>query len=339
MQRLLRSAIRAAMSSDWLVNAASRKRSQGIDAALDRQVAAALEYQRVRGLTNLAALDPVAARVFAETNVGAAELDPAPMAEVIDITCRATGEAAGRIPVRLFVPHGAGPNWIVWFHGGGGVIGSIAGAEPVTRYLAARTRCTVASVGYRLAPEDPHPAAIDDACAAWEALVQRVPAGGRVAVGGDSFGGFLSIHVDRFARESSVRPSDLQILVYPVVDLTMSSASIDRYAEGYLLTREMMSYFHGHYVGSQDPRGPSPMFWDDGALAGASPAIVVTAGYDPLVDEGNAWAQRLQAAGTPVMHHCYASLVHGFLSLAGVVRAAHAAIDEVCEEIVQILGE
>jgi acetyl esterase len=335
-QTLFRTAIRAAMGSEWVVRTASRGRSQGLDASLDRQVAAALEYQRIRGLTQMTSLDPVAARAFAESNVGVAELDPAPMAEIIDITCRTT-ESAGRIPVRLYVPRDAGPNWIVWFHGGGGVIGSIDAADPVTRYLAAHTRCTVASVGYRLGPEDPHPAAIEDACAAWEALVARIPEGGNVAVGGDSFGGFLSVHVDRHARDAGLRTPDLQVLFYPMVDLTMSSASIDRYADGYLLTREMMQYFHGHYLEKHsDQRAGSPWFWDD--VTGAAPAIVVTAGFDPLVDEGNAWADRLRAAGTDVRHHCHAGLVHGFLSLAGIVRAAQAALDEVCAEIVEILG-
>lgn len=327
------------MSRDWIVRTMARGRSTGVDASLDPQIAAALEYQRLRGLTNMTSLDPVAARAFAESNMGTAELDLEPMAEILDLTVRTTGEAAGRIPVRVFVPRDVGRDWIIWFHGGGGVIGSIEAAEPVTRYLAAHTRCTVASVGYRLAPEDPHPAGIDDACAAWETLVERVPAGGKVAVGGDSFGGFLSIHVDRFARESGHRPPDLQVLIYPLTDLTMSSPSIERHADGYLLTREMMHYFHRHYIGTQDQRGPSPMFWDDAALAGAAPAIVVTAGYDPIVDEGNAWAQRLQTLGTPVIHHCHASLVHGFLSLAGVVRAARAAFDETCEEIVQLLAQ
>ncbi len=290
----------------------------------------------MRGLTGMTSLDPVAARQFAEANVGAAELDPEPMAEIIDITCRTT-ESAGRIPVRLYVPRDAGQNWIVWFHGGGGVIGSIDASDPVTRYIAAHTRCTVASVGYRLGPEDPHPAGIEDACAAWDALMERVPAGGSVAVGGDSFGGFLSVHVDHHARQTGVRPPDLQVLIYPMLDLTMSSSSIERYADGYLLTREMMQYFHGHYLAKgSDQRAGSPWFWED--VTGAAPAIVVTAGFDPLVDEGNAWAERLRMAGTEVRHHCHAGLVHGFLSLAGIVRSARGALDEVCEEIVEMLG-
>lgn len=322
------------MAQPWLVRAASKGRSQGNDAGLDRQVAAALEYQRLMKLPNVDTMTPAEARAFAESNLDAAELDPEPMAEVIDTT---VGEH--RTPVRIFVPHDATDNWLVWLHGGGGVIGSIAGAEKVTRYLAAHTGCTVASVGYRLGPEDKQPAGIDDACAAWEALVERVPEGGKIAVGGDSFGGFLAVHVDGFARQTpGMRRPDLQVLVYPLLDQTLTSPSIDRYADGYLLTKAMMHYFRGHYLNDgDDPKEMSPWFWTD--LSGSAPAIVVTAGFDPLVDEGNGWADRLREAGVDVRLHCHASLVHGFLSLGGIVRAARAATDQICEEIVEMLAE
>lgn len=323
------------MKSAWFVRLASRGRSQGLDVALDRQVAAALEYQRVARLPPLESMDPVAARAYAEANLEATELDPEPMAEVIDTTL-----THDRIPVRIFVPSDAGKNWLVWYHGGGGVIGSIDGTERVTRYLAEHTKCTVACVGYRLGPEDKHPAAIDDACAAWEALIERMPAGGKAAVGGDSFGGFLSAHVERDARTRRIRRPDLQVLVYPLLDMTLASPSIDRYAEGYLLTKAMMTYFRDHYLNNaQEQETGSPWFWPDEDLEGAAPAIVVTAGFDPLVDEGNEWAGRLAEAGVTVRHHCHDSLVHGFLALAGVVRAARSAIDQTCVEIVELLAE
>src|SRR5205814_4580878 len=114
------------------------------------------------------------------------------MAEVVDTT---VSGHRGTIPVRIYVPYGAGPHWIVYLHGGGGVIGSIRGSEPVTRRLAAQTGCTVASVDYRLGPEHRHPAAIDDACAAWNAIAARACRSARIAVAGDSFGGFLAAHV------------------------------------------------------------------------------------------------------------------------------------------------
>jgi acetyl esterase len=322
------------MKSDWFVRLASRRRSEGPDAGLDRQVAAALEYQRIARLAPLESLEPVAARKHAEANLEVTELAPEPMAEVIDTTL-----THDRIPVRIFVPHDAGKNWLVWFHGGGGVIGSIDGSERVTRYIAEHTKCTVASVGYRLGPEDKHPMAIEDACAAWEALVARVQPGARVAVGGDSFGGFLAVHVDRDARQRGVRQPDLQVLVYPLLDMTLTSPSIDRYAEGYLLTKAIMQYFRDHYLNNaQEQETASPWFWPEDALTGAAPAIVVTAGYDPLVDEGNEWAGRLAEADVTVRHHCHDSLVHGFLSLAGIVQAARSATDQICVEIVELLA-
>jgi acetyl esterase len=331
---ITRAAIRAAMKNDWIVRFASRGRSRGPDAALDRQVAAALEYQRLARLPPLDSMDPVAARSYAERNLAASELDPEPMAEVVDTTL-----THDRIPVRIFVPHHAGKHWLVWYHGGGGVIGSIEGSERVARYLAEHTKCTVASVGYRLGPEDKHPAAIDDACAAYEALLSRVPSGGKIAVGGDSFGGFLSAHVDRDARRRGIRRPDLQVLVYPLLDLTLTAPSVDRYADGYLLTKAIMLYFRDHYLNNADEQETgSPWFWPEQDLAGSSPALVVTAGFDPLVDEGNEWAGRLAEAGVTVRHHCHDSLVHGFLSLAGIVRAARSAVDQICVDVVELLA-
>ena len=128
------------------------------------------------------------------------------------------------------------------------------------------------------------------------------------------------------------------MLIYPIVDLTLAtSPSIDRHAHGYLLTRSMVHWFRNHYLHpDHDRRQPSPWFWTD--LSGSAPAIVVTAGYDPLVDEGNAYADRLVAAGVPVRHRPHPSLIHGFLSLGGAVRAARAATDQICADIVEHLA-
>ncbi len=310
----------------------ARGRQNGVDAELDPQVAAVLELNRLLRLPSLDSMDPPRARRFAEDGLSPLDVAPAPMANVIDTTVPG---ASAPIPVRIYVPDDAGPDWIIYLHGGGGVIGSIRSSDPVTRLLAAQTRCTVASVGYRLGPEDPHPAAIEDACAAWDAIVLRIPKGGKAVVAGDSFGGFLSAHVDRHALTGARRP-DLQVLIYPVVDWTMSFPSIDRHAQGYLLTRSMIDWFRDHYLGDQDRRALSPWFWTD--LRGSAPAIVTTAGYDPLVDEGDAYAARLAAAGVPVRHRPHPSLIHGFLSLGGAVRAARAATDQICSDIVELLA-
>src|SRR5262249_35172299 len=154
------------------------------------------------------------------------------------------------------------------------------------------------------------------------------------AVAGDSFGGFLSAQVDHVVRDvGAVRPPDLQVLIYPMVDLTMSQPSIERYADGYLLTRALVRWFRSNYMGPDaDRRAASPLYW--ASVTGAARAVVVTAGYDPLVDEGDSYVAKLRAAGVTVTHRRHASLVHGFLSLAGGVRAARAATDELCADVV-----
>jgi acetyl esterase len=312
--RLLRSAARMALARP-LARAIGARRRRGHGAALDPQIAAVLELQRLLRLPPLESMEPPRARAFAEAGLSPLDVAHVPMAEVVDITAK-------RIPIRIYRPHDAGPHWMVYFHGGGGVIGSIRASDPIVRLLAAQTGCTVASVEYRLGPEDKHPAAIDDACAAYAAIAARLPPGARIAVAGDSFGGYLSAHVDRLAA----RRPDLQVLIYPLVDMTLTKPSIERHADGFLLTRSLMYWFRGHYLNADDDRRAiSPLYWDD--LRRAAPAIVVTAGYDPLVDEGDAYAGRLRDAGVPVIHHRHDGLVHGFISLAGAVRAARAAVD------------
>lgn len=328
--RLLRGVARAALAEPLARLLGGRRRRLGVDRELDPQIAAVLELQRLLRLPALESMEPAAARRFAEAGLAPLDLEPIAMARIIDAVV--PGHRCS-IPVRIFVPRGAGPHWIVYLHGGGGVIGSIGGAEPVTRLLAARTGCTVASIGYRLGPEHRHPAAIDDACAAWNAIASRAGRRARLAVAGDSFGGFLSAHVER----AVIRQPDLQVLLYPIVDLTLTSPSIDRHADGYLLTRSMIRWFRGHYLHPDDDhRAISPQYWTD--LRGAAPAVVATAGYDPLVDEGDAYAARLREAGVAVRHRRYPSLVHGFVGLAGAVRAARAALEEVCADVRELIA-
>lgn len=329
---MFRGASRAILGTP-LVHVLARSRQRGADRDLDRQIAAVLAGQRLLRLPSIESMEPPRARAFAEQGLAPLEVAPVAMAEVTDTTVAGRG---GPIPVRIFVPHGAGPHWIVYLHGGGGVIGSIRSAEPVTRLIAAQTRCVVASVEYRLGPEHRHPAAIEDACAAWEALVARVP-DGRIAVAGDSFGGYLSAHVDHHTIATGGRRPDLQVLIYPAADMTQSMPSIDRLADGYLLTRSLIRWFRGNYLNpGDDRRAVSPMFWPD--HRGSAPALIATASYDPLVDEGDRYADILRLAGTEVRHRRYRSLIHGFLSLAGGVAAARAAIDELCADIREMLG-
>ncbi|MDB4931111.1 MAG: alpha/beta hydrolase [Myxococcaceae bacterium] len=220
---------------------------------------------------------------------------------------------------------------LVYIHGGGFVIGSLASHEPVCRALAHEVGCVVASVEYRLAPESPFPAAADDVTAAFRWVVANATRLGldpsRVAVGGDSAGGNLSAVVALDTREDRYPPR-LQALIYPAVDQTMSFPSLTIMASGFLLDTATIRWFRGHYAPrSADWTNPraSPWFAD---VKGVAPALVQTAGFDPLRDEGEAYATKLLAAGVDVTAKRYPGLVHGYLNMAGSVDAAREPWDD-----------
>lgn len=238
------------------------------------------------------------------------------------------------IPVRLYVPAGDRPLPVtLYFHGGGFVIGNLDSHDNVCRILANRTPTLVVSVDYRLAPEHPFPAAPIDAydalqwVAAHAAELGGDPA--RIAVAGDSAGGNLATVAALMARNRKGHRPVFQLLVYPVTDATHSQPSYEAYGEGYFLTKEGMQWFLRHYVpAGQDKRHPylSPLFEKD--LSGLPPAHILLAEYDPLRDEGTAYAQRLEAAGVPATVSCYAGMLHGFFSLVGLFDDAGRALDE-----------
>jgi acetyl esterase/lipase len=266
----------------------------------------------------------------------------AAMASVVDRTIPGPG---GDLPVRIYVPTtDPGPRpGLVYFHGGGWVIGDLDTHDSTCRWLAEGSGATVVSVDYRLAPEHRFPAAADDALAAlrWVAdhgaEIDVDPA--RLAVGGDSAGGNLAAVV---AREACAAGLELrfQLLVYPVCDGTMARPSMDENAEGYFLTRESMAWFWGHYMGDHDWTDPraSPLHAPDAALAGLAPALVVTAEYDPLRDEGEAYAARLAAAGVEVTATRYDGVIHGFFSMSDWVPEGRAALDQAGAALRAALG-
>ena len=337
LKRIERAAARALLSTPAPVLRALAGGSVTRDGlVLDPQIAAMLSIAHRLGAPEPQDLPVDRARAYASRMLGVFEPAPRPMAQVID--AHAPGPD-GPVPVRIYRPHGASPALIVYFHGGGGVIGSVDDLDPFVRLLADETRCVVASVEYRLAPEAPHPAAIDDALAAWRWARDAAPRLGadpaRLALAGDSMGGFLAATVERRDR-TAPRPAALA-LIYPLVDLTMSMPSIDTFAEGFLLTRAMIRWFLGHYCPDVSVRrAVSPLFTGD--VHGVPPTIVVTAGFDPLRDEGRAWAARLADAGARVTSREHASLVHGFVSLTGAVDAAHDAVLELCADLRDALG-
>ena len=243
---------------------------------------------------------------------------------------------AAPIPVRVYSPGGGDAPVLVYFHGGGWVLGSVATAHGVCSTLARGSGCVVVSVDYRLAPEHPFPAALDDAWAAVEwAAANAAEVGGRpgaLAVGGDSSGGNLAAVVALRARDAGL-PLAGQLLVYPVLDADFEASSYRAYAEGFGLTRAGMEWFFDQYVPDGDRFRPeiSPLRCSD--LAGVATALVITAEYDVLRDEGEAYAQRLSAAGVPVQLSRYGGMIHGFFRLPGVIDRGHDALDEAATAI------
>jgi acetyl esterase/lipase len=234
--------------------------------------------------------------------------------------------AAGRsIPARVYRPRSAGPDEaplaaIVYFHGGGFVTGSVDIFDDLTRTLANATSSIVVSVDYRLAPAHPYPAAVDDAYAALEWVAENAGTLGadpaRVSVGGDSAGGNLAAVVSLRARDGGGPPIAAQLLYYPKTDLAGEYDSDRTFAEGYALSRQGVSAFQRAYAGHVgDLRDPflSPMH--AASHAGLPPALVVTAGFDPLTDSAKAYADRLRNAGVRVVHVHYPTVFHGFMSI------------------------
>jgi acetyl esterase len=227
---------------------------------------------------------------------------------------------------------------LVFFHGGGWTIGDLDTHDVVCRQLALGARCAVFSVDYRLAPEHPFPAAVEDCFSATRFVFDHAEKikidPNRIAVGGDSAGGNLAAVVALMARDKGGPPLVYQLLIYPATDQRCELPSHERNGQGYLLTKEGIRFFRDGYLPDEKDRTD----WRASPLLAAShahlpPALVLTAGYDPLVDEGRAYAERLAKAGVAVSYREYSDMVHGFVLFGGVVDAANAAVAECCERL------
>lgn len=244
--------------------------------------------------------------------------------------------AEGEIAARAYRPpdqDGDAP-LIVFAHFGGGVIGGLDTCETFCARLAATSRSPVLSVDYRLAPEHRFPAGLEDVGAAFRwaranAECFGAPPG-RAAIGGDSMGGGFAAALCQQLKAGGEPQPDLQLLIYPAVDLASEAPSMTTYADAWPLTRDTMTWFIGHYLGPGDsPEDPrlSPLRAVD--LAGLAPAVIATAGFDPLLDQGEAYARRLREAGVRVTYRRYDTLAHAFTAFTGVVPAADAACREI----------
>jgi acetyl esterase len=304
--------------------------------ALHPQCKAFLDQLAAMGGKQLYEMSPMEARA-----TGAALIDlGVPLQEVARIENRTVPGPVQPIPVRIYrpVPSGTLPA-LVYFHGGGWVIGSLDSHDRECRALANQSGCVVISVDYRLAPEHPYPAAVDDAYAATRYIADHSAEFGidsqRMGVGGDSSGGNLAAVVTLMAREKETPKLAFQLLVYPAVDLTdKHRPSVIEFAEGYFLTRFLMDYFEGLYVPqSQDRRTPyvSPLYASD--LRGLPPAMVMTAECDILRDQGELYAQKLREAGVPVTAKRYAGMIHPFFSFGGIIDGGRDAVSEAASAV------
>jgi acetyl esterase len=251
------------------------------------------------------------------------------VAEVEDRTIHANG---ADIPVRIYRPDNSREPKpvLVWYHGGGWVIGSLDGADFGCRIMTNASGCVVISVDYRLAPEHKFPVAADDCYAVTKWVADNAAElnidGSRIAVGGDSAGGNLAAVVALMARDGGGPDIKYQALIYPVTDFSFGTKSYTDNADGYLLTKDSMVWFWGHYLSNEGDGGSfkaSPLRAAD--LSGLPPAIVITAEFDPLRDEGEAYAERLRRADVTVEAKRYDGQIHGFFANPGIDDGQDAA--------------
>jgi acetyl esterase len=300
--------------------------------SLDPEVRAVLELAIKAGRPPYHQLSPKEARQqFRETRPAGTPAPPA-IGLVKDL---AAAGPLGSIPLRLYRPVEAAASTclpvLVYFHGGGWVIGDLDTHDVLCRQLAAESGASVVSVDYHLAPEHKFPAAVDDAWAATRWVVAHASElnvdAERLAVGGDSAGGNLAAVVALLARDHGGPPIRLQALLYPVTDSNTETASYRDLADGFLLTRESMKWFFNHYLKTEADgadwrvaplRAPS--------LAGVAPALIVTAGFDPLRDEGEAYARRLREAGVRVDAVCFGGMIHGFAPMGRLIQTGNRAV-------------
>ena len=262
------------------------------------------------------------------------------LGRVTDLTVRGS---AGQLGARLYVPRTAGDGLLVYFHGGGWVVGDLDTHDPWLRVLADEARVRILSVDYRLAPEAEAPAGAEDAIAAYGWAVRHAEDLGadpaRIAVGGDSAGGNLAAVVAQQTLWRGLATPALQLLIYPALDLVGRRSSRDLFREGFLLTEPMINWYRDHYTPDPALRSDpivSPLLAAD--LSGLAPAYVVTAGFDPLRDEGAEYAEKLAAAGVEARHVCEPAMLHGFASILVMSEGAGDARGRIASAVRAALG-
>ncbi len=328
------SALRSAKLRAWV----GRSRKTPLDGStVDEFLAAMLGLDDLIGASDFSKEAPQSARAkLAESILSVEEKIRDPL-QVEDLYFK--GEA-GVIKARSYSPPGlqSATKAVFFMHGGGFVLGDLDTHDSLCRRIALDTGARVFAIDYRLAPEARFPAAAEDAVAAFRDMGERANELGidtkKIAVLGDSAGGNLSAVVSLRTRADAIRPA-LQALIYPAVDATCAEPSHKTLAEGYMLNKAMLDWYYGHYFGGNDAlrRHPdaSPLFAE--TLVGVPPALVYTAGFDPLRDEGALYAKRLREAGVATEHVCFESQIHGFTLMGGLIPAAKEATAKICRDV------
>lgn len=249
----------------------------------------------------------------------------------------------GGLPATRYRAHRTSRGLVLYFHGGGFVAGSRASTDSAVRFIATGAPVDVLSVDYRLAPEHPFPAALTDARTAWDYAVAQAPRWGidphRIVVAGDSAGGNLSAVLCHDLRDADVQPL-LQVLIYPVTDMSSEHPSWREFADQPMLSAKQLRWYYRHYLGEEastrDPR-VSPLLRED--MAGLPPAVVVVGGFDPLRDEGIAYAKRLADAGVPTQLLRESGLVHAFIWFTGISNASRTGTARITQAIAAAVAD
>ena len=302
---------------------------------IDPQAQAFLDQLNALGAQPLSSM-PVADARRAMDALAALRVEPSPVRSAVDRRIPGPG---GEVPVRIYTPNATAPlPLLVYFHGGGWVLGGLDTHDGTCRELANGAGCVVVSVDYRLAPEHQFPAAAEDCYAATQwAAAHAAELGAdakRVAVGGDSAGGNLAAVVAQMARDRGGPPLVFQLLIYPVIAAAFDTQSYRDNAEGYLLTAGDMRWFWNHYLATPaDAANPYAAPLSACTLGGLPPALVITAEFDPLRDEGELYAHRLEEASVPVRLTRYDGMIHGFFGMGHIMDKARAAVQESCANL------
>jgi acetyl esterase len=309
--------------------------------AIDPDTQVVLDMIRLAGRPPFETLTPDEAR---QAYAASRKLLQPPPEDVADVSDSSVPGPLGPIGIRLYRSIGTNSADVlpalVWYHGGGWLLGDLDSHDGACRRFANAARCRVISVDYRMAPEHVFPAAVNDCFAVTKYVFDNAASlgvdPGKVAVGGDSAGGNLAAVMALMSRDGALPPLAFQLLIYPATDMTMTTVSSTTIGPGVPLTSATMKWFVEHYAkGHETDWHASPA--RAASLAGTAPALVLTCAHDPLRDEGIEYARRLEREGVRVVHVHYSDQIHGFMSMGRLIRAADQAIDVMARVLRQTL--